>query len=97
MSELVVRRIPFEVDRAVVLIDEIDLHLHPSWQRVILSSLEDVFPAVQFIATTHSPQVVQSMRTNNMIALAMGESQVSVGKPNTEGLPRGHRGGPACG
>lgn len=42
----------------IVLIDEIDLHLHPSWQRTILHSLKDVFPNVQFIVTTHSPVVV---------------------------------------
>ncbi|MBR1834919.1 MAG: AAA family ATPase [Bacteroidales bacterium] len=42
----------------IVLIDEIDLHLHPSWQRTILRSLKEVFPNVQFIVTTHSPVVV---------------------------------------
>lgn len=42
----------------IVLIDEIDLHLHPSWQRTILRSLTRVFPQVQFIVTTHSPVVV---------------------------------------
>ena len=43
---------------AVVLIDEIELHLHPSWQRSIVSNLESMFPRCQFIATTHSPQVI---------------------------------------
>lgn len=42
----------------VVLIDEIDLHLHPKWQREIVRNLPDAFPQLQFIATTHSPQVV---------------------------------------
>ncbi len=43
---------------AVVLIDEIDLHLHPRWQREIIRNLSDAFPKAQFIATTHSPQVI---------------------------------------
>lgn len=43
---------------AVVLIDEIDLHLHPKWQRQIARKLMETFPRCQFIATTHSPQVI---------------------------------------
>lgn len=43
---------------AVVLIDEIDLHLHPKWQREIVDHLRTAFPRCQFIATTHSPQVI---------------------------------------
>ena len=43
---------------AVVLIDEIELHLHPAWQRRIVGNLRDTFPRCQFIATTHSPQVI---------------------------------------
>jgi hypothetical protein len=43
---------------AVVLIDEIDLHLHPGWQRKIVQNLSAAFPKCQFIATTHSPQVI---------------------------------------
>ncbi len=43
---------------AVVLIDEIDLHLHPAWQRRIVDNLTATFPRCQFIATTHSPQVI---------------------------------------
>ena len=46
---------------AIVLIDEIDVHLHPKWQRKIVPALEDLFPNCQFIATTHSPFVVQAV------------------------------------
>ncbi len=46
---------------AIVLIDEIDVHLHPKWQRQIVPRLEDLFPSCQFIATTHSPFVVQGV------------------------------------
>lgn len=42
----------------IVLIDEVDLHLHPRWQRRILQDLTTVFPHVQFIVTTHSPIIV---------------------------------------
>lgn len=44
----------------VVLLDEIDLHLHPRWQRVVLDGLRTIFPRLQFIVTTHSPQVLSS-------------------------------------
>ena len=43
-----------------VLIDEIDLHLHPRWQRIVLKGLRDSFPKLQFIVSTHSPQVLSS-------------------------------------
>jgi predicted ATP-binding protein involved in virulence len=42
----------------IVLIDEIELHMHPTWQRRILNTLSEVFPNIQFIITTHSPQVL---------------------------------------
>ena len=45
---------------AIVLIDEIDLHLHPAWQRTLLADLSKIFPNTQFIATAHSPLVVQA-------------------------------------
>lgn len=45
----------------IVLIDEVDMHLHPEWQQVVLQGLNDAFPAVQFIVTTHSPQVLTSV------------------------------------
>lgn len=46
---------------AVILIDELDLHLHPKWQRTIVSDLQRTFPNCQFIATTHSPQIISSV------------------------------------
>ena len=42
----------------IVLIDEIELHMHPTWQRKILRVLHEIFPNIQFIVTTHSPQVL---------------------------------------
>ena len=54
---------------AVVLVDEIDLHLHPSWQRKIMSYLSKRFPNTQFIATAHSPLVVQAAEDANIAVL----------------------------
>lgn len=53
----------------IVLIDEIDLHLHPAWQERILDDLLKIFPEVQFIVTTHSPIVINSIRSENLILL----------------------------
>jgi len=47
--------------QGIVLIDEIDMHLHPSWQQRVLKDLQTVFPKIQFIVTTHSPQVLSSI------------------------------------
>jgi predicted ATP-binding protein involved in virulence len=52
-----------------VMIDEIDLHLHPKWQREILPKLLRVFPCIQFIVTTHSPQVLSSVKRENLLFL----------------------------
>lgn len=49
---------------AIVLIDEVDLHLHPRWQQTILADLRRVFPNTQFIVTTHSPQVLTTVEAN---------------------------------
>jgi predicted ATP-binding protein involved in virulence len=60
----------------VVLIDEIELHLHPQWQRGILPKLTTTFPNCQFIVTTHSPQVISDVKPENIIILeatALGE------------------------
>lgn len=47
--------------RGIVLIDEVDLHLHPSWQQRVVRTLRNAFPEVQFILTTHSPQVISTV------------------------------------
>ena len=57
---------PASEAEAVVLIDEIELHLHPKWQRQIVHKLKKTFPRCQFIATTHSPQVVASVEPHQV-------------------------------
>lgn len=66
--------------RGVVLIDEIELHLHPGWQRQVLSRLRSVFPGLQFLTTTHSPQVVGEVSRESawMIDRAAGLSPLSI-------------------
>ncbi|WP_294326150.1 AAA family ATPase [uncultured Sphingomonas sp.] len=53
----------------VILIDEIDLHLHPTWQRKIGRIMREVFPLAQIIATTHSPHVIQTAEAVEVVAL----------------------------
>lgn len=50
----------------IVLIDEVDLHLHPEWQRKVVGDFKRVFPKVQFIATTHSPFIIQSLEEGEL-------------------------------
>ncbi|MGI4735624.1 MAG: AAA family ATPase [Janthinobacterium lividum] len=66
---------------AIVLIDEIDLHLHPSWQRKLLKSLSEIFVNTQFIATAHSPLVVQAagdVQANVVLLKREGDQTVVV-------------------
>lgn len=53
----------------VVLIDELELHLHPKWQREVIEKLRVTFPNIQFIVTTHSPFVIQALRPGELINL----------------------------
>lgn len=53
----------------IILIDEIDLHLHPLWQQRILKDLLEIFPKVQFIVSTHAPAVINSVKNNELIKL----------------------------
>ncbi|HUH43039.1 MAG TPA: AAA family ATPase [Sulfurimonas sp.] len=57
----------------IVLIDELDLHLHPKWQMQIVGDLRKVFPKIQFICTTHSPILLRSVEKEKIIILENGE------------------------
>jgi len=63
---------------AVVLVDEIDLHLHPSWQRKLIGFLTERFPNTQFIATAHSPLVVQAAADANFAVLRRESDHVVI-------------------
>jgi predicted ATP-binding protein involved in virulence len=71
----------------VALIDEVDMFLHPSWQQTILASLRKAFPRVQFIVSTHSPQVLSSVASESIRILRDG--QVFAAPAGTEGAEPG--------
>jgi predicted ATPase len=58
---------------AVILIDEIEAHLHPRWQRTVVPLLREVFPQCQFVVTTHSPLVVGSARSGEVVVLDIAD------------------------
>jgi len=65
-----VRENPLE-GKGVVLIDEVDLHLHPKWQRMIIPKMLDVFPSCQFLVSTHSPHVITHVQPEHIFLLNM--------------------------
>lgn len=66
-----------DVAKGTVLIDEIDAHLHPSWQTKIKKVLENTFPNIQFIVTTHSPHVISSGDENEVLILSNNNGELS--------------------
>lgn len=86
-----------EIDAAIkssgiVLIDELDLHLHPKWQRTIVSKLKETFPNIQFITTTHSPFIIQSLKNNELIDLEGKEMTDDYEKIGLEEIVEGEMG-----
>ena len=67
----------------IVLIDEIDLHLHPKWQRRVVCDLRRTFPKIQFIVTTHSPQIVASVSRKQIRLLE--QNRLVAEEPHVEG------------
>jgi predicted ATP-binding protein involved in virulence len=70
---------PAQGGAAIVLIDEIELHLHPAWQQVVIPRLIKTFPNVQFIMTTHSPQILTSVHSRNIRIIRDGKSYPAPG------------------
>ena len=64
------------VEPGIVLIDNIDLHLHPRWQRRMMADITRLFPAVQFIATAHSPLIVQAAENAKLVVLRELDGEV---------------------
>jgi predicted ATP-binding protein involved in virulence len=73
----------------VVLIDELDLHLHPVWQRRVIEDLRTVFPKIQFFATTHSPFLIQSLRSGEELVMLHGSPAAHLGNQNLEAIADG--------
>jgi predicted ATP-binding protein involved in virulence len=59
----------------LVLIDEIDVHLHPKWQRQVVNDLKTTFPSIQFVCTTHSPFIIQSIEQGELRSLDLEDTQ----------------------
>ncbi len=75
----------------IVLIDEVDMHLHPAWQQVIVDALREAFPRVQLIISTHSPQVLSTINAQSIRMLdpdAEGDDVVSTPEQQTRGVER---------
>lgn len=74
----------------VVLIDEVDLHLHPRWQQLVIKGLLEAFPNVQFIMSTHSPQVLTTLREDNILKLGWVDGRLELEQlPSTDGAEAG--------
>lgn len=67
--------------QGTVLIDEIDAHLHPQWQLKIISHLNNLFPNIQFIVTTHSPHIISNASANEIIRIPNHNGIIKV-RPN---------------
>ncbi len=67
--------------KGIVIIDEIDLHLHPKWQRRIIPTLMRVFTNIQFIVSTHSPHVITHVQPQDIYLLSITEQGITYNKP----------------
>lgn len=65
----------------IVLIDEIDMHLHPGWQQVVIASLREAFPLVQFVVTTHSPHVLSTVHKDSIRILRQQDGRSTLETP----------------
>ena len=70
------------VAEAVVLVDEIDLHLHPSWQRTLASTLKKTFPHCQFVLSTHSPAILSHLDPNSIWMLERTSCGIEARRPD---------------
>ncbi len=68
--------------QAIVLIDEIDLHLHPEWQHRVIPKMLETFPNCQFVLTTHSPQVLSHVRCRDIWCLIQAEEGIHAVRPD---------------
>ena len=79
MGEDAIKKTP-----GVVMIDEMDLYLHPHWQKHILQDFQNAFPRIQFIVSTHSPFIIQSLRANQLISF--DDDVITSGEPFRESI-----------
>lgn len=67
------QELSYDMFDGIILIDEIDMHLHPLWQDKLLQALKNMFKSAQIIATTHSPSILQNIEKEEIIALTTDE------------------------
>ena len=68
----------------VVMIDEVDMHLHPGWQQMVLGQLQAAFPKIQFIVSTHSPQVISSIASEHIRVIRGNQILSTLGTEGAE-------------
>ncbi|TQI77688.1 putative ATP-binding protein involved in virulence [Serratia fonticola] len=73
----------------VVLVDELDLHLHPKWQRRVIEDLRRTFPLMQFICTTHSPFLIQSLRSGEELLMLDGQPTAELNNKTLDNIAEG--------
>ncbi|HBL6967231.1 AAA family ATPase [Morganella morganii] len=78
-----------EKTEGVVLIDELDLHLHPKWQRHVIEDLRTTFPNIQFIFTSHSPFLIQSLRSSEELIMLDGLAPAQLANKTLEDIAGG--------
>jgi predicted ATP-binding protein involved in virulence len=78
----------------VVMIDELDLHLHPTWQRHVIEDLRTTFPMIQFICTSHSPFLIQSLRSGEELLMLEGQPTAKLGDLSIAEIAEGIQGVP---
>jgi predicted ATP-binding protein involved in virulence len=78
---------PLKEGSGVVLIDEIDLHLHPRWQRKVIGKLQAIFPNVQFVVTTHSALVLENVEAEQIFILKKENGHTAISQPS---FSKGH-------
>jgi predicted ATP-binding protein involved in virulence len=76
----------------VVSIDELDLHLHPKWQRRVIENLRTTFPKIQFNCTTHSPFLILSLRSGEELLMLDGQPTAHLGQLSIETIAHGIQG-----
>lgn len=78
--------------QGIVLIDELDLHLHPVWQRRVIEDLRNTFPRIQFICTTHSPFLIQSLRCGEELLMLAGQPTAELNNLSIAEIAQGIQG-----
>jgi len=73
--------IPLQYGTGIVLVDEIDLHLHPKWQRIVVPKLLQVFPNCQFFISTHSPSILTHVNKENIYSLKLTNDGIVAEQP----------------